>query len=140
MRIYETYTDGGARGNPGHAGIGVVIVNMHTGERHHFKRYIGKTTNNQAEYRALLLALEKVKEMGGTQVTCFMDSELVCKQMLRQYKVRDVHLAPLFLQVWNISTGFKKITFLHIPRERNKEADALVNEAIDEHVKRSGGD
>ncbi len=140
MNSYETYTDGGARGNPGHAGIGAVVVDKTTGKRHHFKRYIGKTTNNQAEYRALLLALEKVKEMGGTHVECFMDSELVCKQMLRQYKVRDVHLAPLFLQVWNISTGFKKITFAHIPRERNKEADTLVNEAIDEHLRMRGGD
>ena len=135
MSSYATYTDGGARGNPGPAGIGAVVVDKKSGKRYHFKRYIGETTNNQAEYRALLLALEKVKEMGGTEVECFMDSELVCKQLKREYRVKNPALAPLFLKIWNLSAEFKKISYTHIRREQNKEADTLVNEALDEHLK-----
>lgn len=134
MNTFVTYTDGGARGNPGHAAIGIVIINKISGEKHFFKKYIGETTNNQAEYRALLFALEKVREFCGEEVECFMDSELVCKQLKREYRVKDADLAPLFLKIWNLSVGFKKITFTHIRREKNKEADALVNEAIDEYL------
>ncbi|MDO8571860.1 MAG: ribonuclease HI family protein [bacterium] len=139
MTSYETYTDGGARGNPGPAGIGAVVVHKKSGKRYHFKRYIGVTTNNQAEYRALLLALEKVREMGGTEVECFMDSELVCKQLKREYRVKNPDLAPLFLKIWNLSTEFEKIRYTHIRREKNKEADALVNEALDEHIQQGNG-
>lgn len=128
------YTDGGARGNPGPAGIGAVLIKdgkVIEG----LKKYIGETTNNQAEYQALILGLEKAQTLGATEVECRLDSELLVKQMKREYKVRDAGLAPLFVKVWNLSLGFKKITFHHIPRERNKEADKLVNEAIDSAVK-----
>ncbi|MEA3272220.1 MAG: ribonuclease HI family protein [Patescibacteria group bacterium] len=122
------YTDGGARGNPGPAGVGVVVEGV--GE---YKEYIGKTTNNQAEYRAVILALEKVKDVEVDELDFYLDSELVVKQLNREYKVKNPGLAPLFLKIWNLSMGFKKVTFTHIRREKNKEADRLVNEAIDEH-------
>ena len=128
-----TYTDGGARGNPGPAGIGVVIRHgLLTVEA--FGRYIGETTNNQAEYKALLAALERAFELGAEEVECKLDSELVVKQMRHEYKVRDKDLQPLFLRAWNLSVSFKKISFAHIPREENSAADAEVNAAIDRHL------
>ncbi|OGL66637.1 hypothetical protein A3B21_02920 [Candidatus Uhrbacteria bacterium RIFCSPLOWO2_01_FULL_47_24] len=141
---YITYTDGGARGNPGPAGIGVVIYSLkhenikalkHAKEDlelvEKFGKYIGKTTNNQAEYNALLAALKRVHELGATEVHCMLDSELVVKQLNREYKVRDPDIALIFTKVWNEIINFKKVTFTHIPREKNKEADQMVNEAID---------
>ncbi len=124
------HTDGGARGNPGPAGIGATIK---IGDKvHEIKRYIGEATNNQAEYRALILALEHARELGVTEADCRLDSELVVKQMNREYKVKDKDLATLFIKVWNLMSEFEKITFKHIYREQNQEADRLVNEAIDE--------
>jgi len=128
------HTDGGARGNPGPAGIGAVI--KIGDEIHEFKEYIGETTNNQAEYRALILALTKAKLLNASEVECFLDSELVVKQLKREYKVKDKDLATLFLKVWNLSAEFKKISFHHVYRENNKHADQLVNEAIDSYLKK----
>lgn len=129
-----TYTDGGSRGNPGPAAIGVVI--KHGAEVvKKYGRYLGETTNNQAEYRALISALEHAAELGAEEVECMLDSELVVKQMRHEYRVKDPDLAPLFLKVYNLSQSFKKITFTHIPREKNKEADAMVNDALDRQVK-----
>lgn len=128
-----TYTDGGARGNPGPAAIGVVVKNAETGENlAAFGRYIGDTTNNQAEYQALVAALEEAIRFGATEVQCFLDSELIVKQMNRIYRVRDVNLQLHFLKIWNMAAGLKHCTFTHIPREKNKEADAEVNKALDE--------
>lgn len=130
----QIYTDGGARGNPGPAGIGVVIwFGDELVGRH--KDYIGEATNNQAEYKAVILALLEAKKIGAEELEFFLDSELVVKQLNREYKVKDKDLAPLFVQVWNLSLGFKKATFQHVPREKNKEADKLVNEAIDQALK-----
>jgi ribonuclease HI len=128
-----TYTDGGARGNPGPAGIGVVIMDN---DRvvDSFGRYIGETTNNQAEYRALIAALERAFELGAKEVECKLDSELVVKQMRLEYRVKEIGLQPLFLRAHNLSTGFKKIAFRHIRRELNAAADAEVNAAIDRHL------
>lgn len=130
-----TYTDGGARGNPGPAAIGVVI--KHGAETiKEFGRYLGETTNNQAEYRALISALEHAAELGAEEVECMLDSELVVKQMRHEYRVKDPDLAPLFLKVYNLSQSFKKITYNHIPREKNKEADKMVNDALDRQEKK----
>ncbi|MFH0854828.1 MAG: ribonuclease HI family protein, partial [bacterium] len=93
--------------------------------------YIGETTNNRAEYKALIAGLEKTKELGADEVECFLDSELVVKQMRREYKVKNNDLAPLFLIAYNLSLSFKKIIFYHILRQYNQEADKLVNKAID---------
>ncbi|MBF8280279.1 MAG: ribonuclease H, putative phosphoglycerate mutase [Candidatus Magasanikbacteria bacterium] len=132
-----TFTDGGARGNPGPAALGVVIKNHDGRTIEQYGRYLGETTNNQAEYRALLSALEKCAELGAAEVQCFLDSELLVKQMNREYRVRDPNLAPLFVKIWNITTRFKKISFTHVRREKNKEADMMVNEALDRHLEES---
>jgi len=131
MKKIITHTDGGARGNPGPAAIGCVIEDQQTHEIYTISRSIGSTTNNQAEYRALLAALEKAKDLHATHVACYLDSELVVKQMNGDYKVRAKNLAPLFLKIWNLSHDFSSISFTHIPRSLNKKADALVNEALD---------
>lgn len=125
------YTDGGARNNPGPAGIGAVIMDGNRTVLHEISEYIGETTNNQAEYRALVSAIKKAKELGAKEIDFFLDSELVVKQMNREYRVKDKDLAPLFVQVYNLAIGFRKVTFTHVRREQNKEADRLVNEAID---------
>lgn len=135
---YITYTDGGARGNPGPAAIGGVVIEDESKKKIPFHHYIGKTTNNQAEYKALIRALTIAVEKGATEIQCFLDSELVVKQLNREYRVRDQDLGPLFLTVWNLSAGLKKISFHHIRREKNKEADALVNKALDEQILTTG--
>jgi ribonuclease HI len=128
------HTDGGARGNPGPAGIGAVLK---IGEQEFlFKKYIGEATNNQAEYRALVLGLEKAIEEGIHGLACYLDSELVVKQMRREYRVKDKDLAVLFIKAWNLISQFKKVSFHHIRREQNKLADQLVNEAIDGHLEK----
>jgi len=125
------YTDGGARGNPGPAGIGAVLYNEDQEVLAEISKYLGQATNNQAEYKALIFGLKKALELEAQEVSCYLDSELVVRQLNREYKVKNKDLAPLFLEVHNISLGFKKITFTHIPREKNKQADKLANEAMD---------
>jgi len=130
MEKATLHTDGGARGNPGPAGIGVVL--KYNGQEKTFKKYIGEATNNQAEYQAVIFGLEKAKETGAEEIDVFLDSELVQQQLSQKYKVKNQDLAPLFVQAWNLSIGFKKVKYVHVRREDNKEADKLVNEAIDE--------
>lgn len=125
------HSDGGARGNPGPAGIGAILHGADAKVVAEISKYIGETTNNQAEYQALIAALEKAKELKAEEVDCFLDSELVVKQLNREYKVKNAELAPLFLKVYNLSLSFKKIRFSHIRREFNKEADCLANQAMD---------
>ncbi len=125
------YSDGGARGNPGPAGIGAVLYDIDKNEIDKISKYIGETTNNQAEYQAMLAGIERAKELGANELICYLDSELVVKQMKREYKVKNKDLAPLFIKAYNFSLGFKSIDFIHIKREKNKIADALVNLAID---------
>ncbi|MEK7653141.1 MAG: ribonuclease HI family protein [Patescibacteria group bacterium] len=132
MKKAILHTDGGARGNPGPAGIGAVV--KIGSEEKYYKKYIGEATNNQAEYQAIILGLEKAKEAGAEEVVCYLDSELVVKQLKREYKVKDKDLSALFVKVWNLAQGFRKTTFHHVFREDNKEADRLVNEAIDDGV------
>lgn len=125
------YTDGGARGNPGPAASAFVIYDEKREMIEKGGKYLGKTTNNQAEYQAVILAINRAKDLGAKEIEFFLDSELAVKQLNREYKVRDPDLAPLFLKIWNLSIGFKKITYTHVSRERNKEADAVVNEILD---------
>lgn len=131
------YADGGSRGNPGPAGIGVVIASE-TGEV--LKKYgqaIGVATNNEAEYQALIFALKKVKALFGgakakqMELEARMDSELAVKQLNHEYKITEPKIQALFLQVWNLMLDFGAIKFIAIPREKNKETDRLVNEALD---------
>jgi ribonuclease HI len=132
--IPTLYTDGGARGNPGPAGIGAVLTIGE--ERYLFKKYIGETTNNQAEYQALILGLDEAIKRGIKEINCFLDSELVVKQLKREYKVKDNDLAIQFVKVWNMMQQIGKVTFTHVPRAENKIADRLVNEVLDEKMKK----
>ncbi len=125
------FTDGGARGNPGPAGIGAVILDEQGNTVAEISEYIGEATNNQAEYKALIAGLTEAKELGGQELEVFLDSELVVKQLNREYRVKDQGLAPLFVCVYNLSLGFKKVVFKHIRREKNAQADKLVNLALD---------
>ncbi len=131
MQKVIIHTDGGARGNPGPAGIGVVIADEEGNILKEVSEYIGETTNNQAEYKALIAGLEQAQELGATEVAIFMDSELIVKQVKQEYKVKNADLAPLFVQVWNALQSFKAYTITHVERAKNKRADALVNEALD---------
>ncbi|MCG2700962.1 ribonuclease HI family protein [Candidatus Parcubacteria bacterium] len=133
------YTDGGARGNPGPAGIGAVIYDEQKNIVAEISEYIGETTNNQAEYKAVIAAIAKAKKLGAEELDFYLDSELVVRQLNREYKVKNNGLAPLFVQVYNAVLSFKKVSFSHIRREMNKEADRLVNLAIDNRVCSSAG-
>ena len=128
------HTDGGARGNPGHAGIGFALQ---IGDEPAVEvgRYIGKTTNNQAEYQALIAGLQEAKERDVQELRCFLDSELIVKQLKGQYRVKNVDLKPLYAEVQALQAHFGAISFTHVRREKNKVADRLVNEAIDKYLK-----
>ena len=132
---FTIYTDGGARGNPGPAGIGAVIKDEDEEVVFEISDYIGEATNNQAEYQAVIAAIEKAKKLGADELEFYLDSELVVKQLNREYKVKNKELAPLFVKIYNAVMGFKKVTFKHVLREKNKEADKLVNIAIDKEIK-----
>ena len=146
------YTDGGSRGNPGPAAIGVVIYD---GDKHLLKSYgktIGIATNNEAEYGAVIFALEKSRALFGKekikemQCEVRMDSELIVRQLNGHYKIEQERLFPLFVKLWNLRIDFGpsprqsglrpreggSLTFTHVPRERNREADRLVNQALDQ--------
>lgn len=128
------YTDGGARGNPGPSGLGVVIYNQDKQLLKKYSKFLNQGTNNQAEYQALILGLEKAKSLKASEVDCYLDSKLIVEQINGNYKVKNPGLGPLFIRVWNLTQSFKKVNFYHIPREKNQEADKLVNEAMDEHI------
>lgn len=125
------FSDGGARGNPGPGAIGVVI-----GDKK-FKERIGHSTNNEAEYEAVIFALKKTLELLGkqkakkTKLEINVDSELICKQVGGEYKIKKAHLQKLFIQVQDLKQEFKSVNLKLVPREQNEEADALVNEALD---------
>ncbi|HWQ99921.1 MAG TPA: ribonuclease HI family protein [Candidatus Methylomirabilis sp.] len=128
------YTDGGARGNPGPAGIGVVIENADTKEvLEEHSQYLGETTNNQAEYKAVLLGLTRAVEMGATAVTVIADSELLVRQATGEYKVKNPGLAMRFLELRNLEVRLgHPVRYRHIRREQNTHADSLANKAMDE--------
>lgn len=125
-------TDGGARGNPGPAGIGLVIKNEAGELLYSHGAYIGDTTNNVAEYSALIKALEESVNLGATDVKIQMDSELIVKQMQGIYKIKQPGLQELAAKVLVLLKKFNSYSFVHVRREFNKEADALVNKALDE--------
>jgi len=127
----KTFTDGGARGNPGPAGIGGVVYSETDEVLAEVSEYIGKTTNNQAEYQALIATLTKAKELGATEVECYLDSLLVVNQVKGQWKVKNQDLAPHVVTIRNLASQIGKVSYQHVPREQNTAADAQVNKAID---------
>lgn len=128
------FCDGGARGNPGPAGIGAVIYDKDKNILAEISEYIGEATNNQAEYRAVIAAIDKAREIRADELLFYLDSELVVRQLNGEYRVKNKELAPLFVKIYNASLDFKKVSYNHIPREMNKEADKLVNMALDKAV------
>ena len=143
------YTDGGARGNPGPAACGAVIKNDQGEIILKTSKYLGETTNNVAEYEALVLALQKAKGIFKSRnrdtinrvstkrknLECYLDSELVVKQLNHEYKIKDENMQKLFIKVWNLTLDFDSVKFAHIPREENKLADEMVNKELDEQAR-----
>jgi ribonuclease HI len=134
------HADGGARGNPGPAGVGIVITDENGKVLKEIARYIGEQTNNFAEYEALIQGLEELKRIFGEkvrnlQVEVMMDSELVVRQCEGKYKVKDAGLKEQFARVARIKLeSMPNMAFTHVPREKNAHADELVNKAIDERL------
>ena len=129
-KTFFLYADGGSRGNPGPAGIGAVILDAKKKKVKEVFKYIGETTNNIAEYSALIAGLEEVKSLGGDEVTVNLDSELVVKQINGEYRVKNAEIKPLFEKAIGALKNFKSFEIRHIDRSKNKEADKLVNKAI----------
>lgn len=140
------HTDGGARGNPGPAAIGVVISTeggpasggkSSAKWKKEYGEYLGETTNNEAEYQAVIFALKKIKLLIGREkakkgsVEIHLDSELLAKQINGEYKVKEEKIQKLFLEVWNLRLDFGSVVFKYIPREDNHGADKLVNQILD---------
>jgi ribonuclease HI len=125
------HVDGGARGNPGPAAIAAVISEPDGGVLHEASETIGRATNNVAEYRALLLGIERALDLGATELDLVGDSELIVKQVQGKYKVKDAGLKPLHASVREKLAGVGGWSIRHVKRERNAEADRLVNEALD---------
>lgn len=146
MDTLTIYTDGASRGNPGPAAAAAIfyrggkLINKKSA-------LLGEKTNNQAEYEALIMALREAKKILASYspsrsgkaraVSCFLDSELVVRQLNHKYKIKDEKIVPLFIKVWNLSLDFDVVKFSHIPREKNREADDLANRLLDE--KKRGG-
>jgi ribonuclease HI len=133
MEKIVVFTDGGSRGNPGDAAIGVYIETLNK----EYGECIGHKTNNDAEYGAILFGLQKVKALLGKEkakkihVDMYMDSELAVRQLNHIYKIKEERIQKLFMEIWNEMLDFGRVTFTHVPREQNKRADAMVNYALD---------
>jgi len=131
-RRFTIYTDGGARGNPGPAAIGVVILED-SETLATYGKVVGRTlTNNQAEYLAVEDALHRAQALGGTDIEIRLDSELVASQLRGEYKIKNPELGKIFLRIWNLIQQFHRVKFVTIPRTRNTLADIQVNKALDQ--------
>ncbi len=128
------YADGASRGNPGPAAIGVTIKDKRGKLIASISQRIGRTTNNQAEYRAIIAALEEATRLGADQVEIHSDSELVVRQINGEYRVKKSTLKPLYQQVKQLQGSLEGFTITHIPRRQNFEADKLANKALDGHI------
>ncbi len=124
--------DGGSRGNPGEAGCGVVLELPDRTERHTL--YLGKATNNVAEYAALLAALERARALGVAALAVRSDSQLLVEQMNGGYRVKAPHLKPLWVRARVLAASFRRFAIVHVAREANRDADELANLAMDDRV------
>lgn len=129
--------DGAARGNPGHAGCGAVILDGNGTVVKELSRYLGHATNNVAEYEALLMGLEALFQLGKRRIRVQSDSQLLVRQLNGEYRVKDEKLKVLFQRAVTLLRQFEVYRILHVPREMNKLADRLANKGIDEAIKRS---
>ena len=136
------YIDGGSRGNPGPSAFGMILCNDKGDILKKYSEYIGKATNNEAEYQGLIFALKKAKAYFGKEkikkmgIELFSDSQLLVKQMNGEYKVLNSNIQPLFLTAWNLKIDYKNIRISFIAREKNEQADKLVNQALDAETKK----
>jgi ribonuclease HI len=135
------FSDGGARGNPGPAAIGFLILSETGQVLMANSRYLGFRTNNQAEYEALIAALEFAVALHAEEVICHLDSQLVVKQVTGEYSVKNSELRKLWVKIQELSKRFKKASFISVPRAniQIQKADELVNKALDEFSQRSAG-
>ncbi len=133
------YTDGASKGNPGPAGVGVVILSPE-GDEEYLKAYLGHATNNQAEYEALILGLDRLLDKGVKRVIIKSDSELLVRQLKGKYKVRNPGLKSRFDKVRELLNQLEEYDIFHIRREENSRADKLANEAIKEAYDQSRSD
>lgn len=134
MKKIEIHIDGASKGNPGHAGIGAVICQDGKVIKN-IANYIGKTTNNFAEYTALIYALQEAIIIKADVVDVHTDSQLLCRQINKEYKVKSSNIIGLYNQAVHLIAAFKKFSIKHIPREENSEADKLANHAVKEALK-----
>ena len=148
---YLIHTDGGARGNPGPAAIGVVIEERRLRNtkdssrgieggsvgKKEYGEYLGEATNNEAEYKAVIFALKKLKQLVGNteakavDVAVVLDSELIERQLNGEYKIKEKNLQNFFVEVWNLKSDFGSVSFRHVRREKNIDADRIVNQVLD---------
>ena len=137
MKKIIIYTDGGSRGNPGPSAAGAVFCNEKGVIFKKYSEYLGEKTNNEAEYQAVIFALKKFKQVFGkklaknTEIEIRADSELLIRQLTGLYKILEPQIQSLFMAIWNLKLDFKKIKFKLVSRQKNQEADQLVNEALD---------
>jgi ribonuclease HI len=145
MGTIIVYTDGGARGNPGPAGIGIYITDSEGKVLKEVSESLGNGTNNFAEYQAVMVALQTLKQMYGKETKEMrfdvrLDSELVTKQLNSEYQIKEPGLVPQFIEIHNMRVAsFPNVSFTHVPREKNTEADRLANEAMDRAGQRGLG-
>jgi ribonuclease HI len=132
MKRITAYTDGASRGNPGDAGIGIVFVDENGNVIREIAEYIGQTTNNIAEYTALITALKEAVEMGYEVIEIVSDSELMVKQLNGEYQVKNEGIKPLHKEASELLKEFKQYSIRHVRREQNKRADELANQGINE--------
>jgi ribonuclease HI len=131
QETWITYSDGASRGNPGPASIGAVVIDPRGKVRHEVSERLGATTNNVAEYRGLIAALEAALALGARRVEARLDSELLVRQAIGRYRVKNPGLVPLHNRVLDLRGRFDEVVFRHVPRAQNKRADALANQALD---------
>jgi len=132
LKELTIYVDGASRGNPGRAGIGLAIYDNKGNILKRMNEYIGQTTNNVAEYTALIWGLQEALILNATCLTIYTDSQLITRQLEGSYRVKDNTLRCLYRQVQHLIRGFDRVSIEHIERKQNKEADRLANSAIDE--------
>jgi len=133
--VWSLYCDGASRGNPGQAGAGAVLIDASGDIRGQYGEYLGQTTNNVAEYQALLLGLKMARNLGVKKIQIFADSELLVRQIKGRYRVKAAHLLPLYEVAQHALKGFETNNISHVPREMNHLADRLANCAIDQKTR-----
>jgi len=132
------YTDGGSRGNSGPSAIGIYFETLDK----KYSEYLGIATNNDAEYKAMVFALKKIKSLIGsdvakkTDIEIRSDSQLVVNQLSGKFKLKEESLFKYFIEIWNLKQEYKSVSFSYIPREKNKIADMLVNQELDSHSRK----